>query len=145
MATFNSSRGSRESGNVRTFVAFQTDVSIPLQAVRRLAGKTSGSGWNRLTGAKIFAGGALTGALSVQFQSSFTKRMANDSGIRNCCSLRLGSTADFTLAVLPLGICSGVAVSLCRDVQRVVGWCRSGIPSYHPFGARFLLQLPAPS
>jgi hypothetical protein len=42
------------------------------------------------------------------------------------------------------GICSRVAVSLCRDVQRVIRWRRSGIPSYRPFCARFLLQLLPP-
>src|SRR4029077_20336830 len=53
MATFNSSRGSRESGNFRTFVAFQADVSFPREAVWRLAGKKSGSGWNLLIGVRL--------------------------------------------------------------------------------------------
>src|SRR5438105_13707783 len=139
MATFNSSRESRESGNFRHLV-FTRSLKLEIRWASVRVGLEQ-------SGAKISLVALSPEHISVQFQSSSRSRkgVANDSGVRNCCSLRFGSTADFTLAVLALGICSRVAVALCRDVHRVVGWRRSGIPSHRPFCSRLLLQLPAPT
>ncbi len=87
-----------------------------------MARNTLASGWNRIVGAKISLVALSPEHISVQSPSLFTKRITNDSGIRSCCSLRFGSAVDFTLASLPPGIGSGVAVSVfvgsLSDAQR---------------------------
>lgn len=55
-----------------------------------------------------------------QFQSSLRQSIADHSTLRNCCCPCLHRPADFALAVLALGICSGIAVSWCHHFQRVV-------------------------
>jgi len=64
-ATFNSSTRITRIRKFRTFVAFPTDVSIPLQQSGDLRAKRRGQ-LEPFTGAKIFAGGPLTEHLSVQ-------------------------------------------------------------------------------